>query len=567
VNRRIKSSSIAGGHLLVILVSFVALAIFAFAWVSIQKSRSDAFALLVRQSLTFTESLAQTAESAIASESFYDFLVQQRFHDIAVAILNVEISKLLELENSRPEFADNVARKHGLLDVFVFSADSIQRLDSSLVESSNNAIPNFVVREAVELVLHPSDPAVLLLDPGERSGQDTHYYLEISNDLRRVVILVADASYYSEALQQTQIGFLAQKMAGEKGIAYIMYQTPEGIVFSSRRPGSILAIESDPFLSGALEGDSSVSRRYEFQETEVLEVARPFAGGKYRAGLLRVGFSLDGYYEAIAGYDTQMVIFALVLFALIIVVVVYMNSRQRHAEALAQMEQVALRRERLSEMGNLAAGVAHEIRNPLNTISIAAQRLASEFVPNGNHDEYVRFTDQIRSETRRLNDIITKFLALSRQEEKKRTAIRLDQLISQIAELQRVEAVKLGISYSIAVDREVSVSADADQLKQVFGNLFNNAKEAMTDKGGEYEIAVIVQDSLVNVEVSDSGVGIQPDLREKIFAPYFTTKDSGTGLGLSAVHTIVTGLGGEIRCETSRWGGAKFVMTFKQANM
>ncbi|MEK7774976.1 MAG: ATP-binding protein [Candidatus Zixiibacteriota bacterium] len=545
-----------------ILVALVAIAIFAFTWISIQESRSDAFSLLVRQSTTFTESLAQTAESAIASESFYDFLVQRRFHDIAITVLssdrtNIHLPASTEL---------SLARQFRLPDILVFRADSLRTLDSSAVGAFKVDVPDFVMREARDLALHPSGQSLLLLDPGEVSGQDTHYYLEISNDLRLVVILVADASYYSEALQQTQIGFLAQKLAGESGIAYIMYQTPEGIVFSSRRPGSILAIESDTFLANALEGDSAQWRRYQFQEEEVLEIARPFAGGKYHAGLLRVGFTLDGFYDSTSGYDTQMIIFAIVLFALIVVVVIYLNSRQRHTADLAEMEQKTQRRERLSEMGNLAAGVAHEIRNPLNTISIAAQRLASEFAPVDNREEFVRFTDQIRTETRRLNDIITKFLALSRQEEKKRTVVRLDQLISQIAELQRIEATELGVTYSVSIDKPVVVYADADQLRQVFSNLFNNAKEAMGSRGGEYEIAVRIANSDVAVEVSDSGPGIPEELRDKIFTPYYTTKDAGTGLGLSTVHTIVTGLDGDIRCESSRWGGAKFVMTFKRAD-
>jgi signal transduction histidine kinase len=563
VNRLKNPSLVFSGRLLAILVALIAIAIFAFVWLSIQKSRSDAFALLVRQSSTFTESLAQTAESAIASESFYDYLVQQRFHDISATAFNLGMTGIESPVTSEP----SLAKQHGLTDILIFNADSLRVLDSSAIESLESGVPAYVVREASGMVMHPSDKSLLLLDAGERSGQDVHFFLEISNDLRWVVILVADASYYSEALQQTQIGYLAQKMAGETGIAYIMYQTPEGIVFSSKRPGSILAIESDPFLSAALDGDSSVWRRYKFQESEVLEVVRPFAGGKYRAGLLRVGFSLDGYYESVAGYDTQIVIFAIVLFVLIIVVIVYFNTRQRHAAALAEMEQTAQRRERLSEMGNLAAGVAHEIRNPLNTISIAAQRLASEFVPTGNREEYARFTDQIRIETRRLNDIITKFLALSRQEEKKRIVIRLDELISHIAELQQVEANKLGIRYSVSANTPVSVSADADQLRQVFVNLFNNAKEAMGTSGGEYEIAIVAGSRDAVVEVSDSGQGIPQESRDKIFTPYYTTKEAGTGLGLSTVHTIITGLGGDIRCESSRWGGAKFVMTLKRTDV
>jgi two-component system sensor histidine kinase PilS (NtrC family) len=241
------------------------------------------------------------------------------------------------------------------------------------------------------------------------------------------------------------------------------------------------------------------------------------------------------------------------------VVVVYDITR------LKEFERQSARRERLSEMGGLAAGVAHEIRNPLNTISIAAQRLASEFAPTADSEEYVTITNQIKAETKRLNEIINKFLALAREEEKRYRVIDLVEFIEETVKFFKPEAEKLKIELSHIVGPGLKVEADPDTLKQVFLNLFNNAKESLNSQPGKFSIAAQAHNDVVEIIVSDSGPGIRKELREKIFTPYFTTKQSGAGLGLPTVHKIISDLGGEVRVEESQWGGAKFVITLPQS--
>ena len=238
-----------------------------------------------------------------------------------------------------------------------------------------------------------------------------------------------------------------------------------------------------------------------------------------------------------------------------VVVVVYDITRLR------KFERESARKERLSEMGNLAAGVAHEIRNPLNTISIAVQRLAGEFEPIENRTDYEAITTQIRDETKRLNDIITRFLALARGEKRRYRRIRLDELITEIGRFFEPEARQLGIELSVRTDSDLTIEADLDSLKQVFSNLFNNAKEALAGKGGGIVIAAKGRQKSVEILFADTGPGIPVGIREKMFTPYFTTKDGGTGLGLPTVHKIITDLGGEINVRETESGGAAFVIS------
>jgi two-component system sensor histidine kinase PilS (NtrC family) len=226
-----------------------------------------------------------------------------------------------------------------------------------------------------------------------------------------------------------------------------------------------------------------------------------------------------------------------------------------------QFERQAARRERLSEMGHLAAGVAHEIRNPLNTISIAAQRLEAEFSPDQSRDEYIVMTSQIRTETTRLNEIITRFLALARDEKRRSQSLKLDEFVNELLPFLKPEVHELGITLSSELEEGITILADPDALKQVFTNLFNNAKEALAGRPGRIRIAARREGQSVLISFADSGPGIDDAIKEKIFTPYFTTKDAGTGLGLPTVYKIVTELGGEIAAHDSDLGGAEFVIT------
>jgi nitrogen fixation/metabolism regulation signal transduction histidine kinase len=236
------------------------------------------------------------------------------------------------------------------------------------------------------------------------------------------------------------------------------------------------------------------------------------------------------------------------------ILVLYDITRLRTAE------KAVARKERLSEMGDLAAGVAHEIRNPLNTISIAIQRLASEFSPSERTDEYQSFTEKIRGETRRLNDIITRFLELARDRKSETKAVKLDELLEEILTLLKPEAESLQIDLRWQTER-CQLVADPGEITQVIHNLFSNAKEALAGKPGRVAVTLACEEEAVLLRFEDSGPGFGGHSDEQLFTPYFTTKESGTGLGLATVHRIVTGLSGEITTGASALGGGLVKIT------
>jgi PAS domain S-box-containing protein len=213
---------------------------------------------------------------------------------------------------------------------------------------------------------------------------------------------------------------------------------------------------------------------------------------------------------------------------------------------IKQLEENARAAERLTELGSLAAGVAHEIRNPLNAISIATQRLRSEFEPNTNAAEYQSFLKTIAEEINRLNTIIKDFLSLARSGNIEKVLVDLQGYFDDIAILARLESEKQHIAIAVDIEPGLTVNLDRQEMKKVFLNLIKNAVQAI-DAHGTIGITARKQSSgQVAIDISNSGQLIPPDVRNRIWQPYFTTRKDGTGLGLAICRRIIADHGGTI---------------------
>ncbi|MBI5265674.1 MAG: PAS domain S-box protein [candidate division Zixibacteria bacterium] len=651
------------------LIAALTLVIVSITLVGILKSRRDSYVLLVRQGTAFTEALALACTNTIVAESYYDRLISDRYDDLVEDLTAKGADQVSGADLAA--FAD----RYDLPAVFVF--DTAGRLLQSDLSNSSMLAPPPTVDSAVRRLVSDFQRRSAIIHHEDTSGDEPRlYYLRVTDQLDRVVALAVGSGLYEEAVMRTGIGVLAQNMADEPGIEYIVYQAPEGIIFSSLRGGTFVSIDSDSFLKEALDSDTVTTRRTDFRDREVLELVRPFSTRRFPFGLLRVGVSLDGYFAVSRGFDRLMIILSLSLFALLVVGVLYAAGRQERAglrkdisdirsvseqifseidtgvavigpdnsirfanrafenifgsravtgrkvnelaapvaetvagfigsqtgpretelildaggeertilmgrstlsleeparsgvvvvatdiTQLRKYQQAAARKERLSELGHLAAGVAHEIRNPLNAISIAAQRLEGEITPVDHRDEFLSFTGQIRTEARRLNEIITKFLSLTRGEQKTQSRVDPSVVCSEFERLVKAEAAGLNIQISVTCEPRLNIAVPADRFKELLLNLYNNSKEALTGNPGKIVVSVRRNDRHAVVSVSDSGPGIPEALRAKIFAPYFTTKEGGTGIGLAVVHQIVEESGGTVAITDSHLGGAEIAVS------
>ncbi len=221
------------------------------------------------------------------------------------------------------------------------------------------------------------------------------------------------------------------------------------------------------------------------------------------------------------------------------------------------LEEQIKQKEKLSAMGKLASGVAHEIRNPLNAISTIVQQFDIDFEPKENSDEYHSLAKLVGNEVRRLNEIINQFVEFARPKKPALHECKANALFDELLQLTRKEAAAKNIEVEAFIDDIGIVVWDGDQIKQSLLNLTKNAVESFAGEG-LIRITVKNQKDIVKIKIEDNGEGISEENLNKIFDLYFTTKQSGTGLGLSIVHRIITDHKGTISAESKPGQGTAF---------
>ncbi|MDT8366921.1 MAG: ATP-binding protein [bacterium] len=219
------------------------------------------------------------------------------------------------------------------------------------------------------------------------------------------------------------------------------------------------------------------------------------------------------------------------------------------------------RSERLAALGRLVAGMAHEIRNPLNSIRGFSQHLKGRFEPGTSEGKAL---DVIVKEVDRLNRVITDLLDFSRPREPALKDLDLNDVVRSVLDLVGREAANQGVTVVKELeDAGAAAMGDLDGLKQLLLNLFLNALQAMPD-GGVLTIRTKRVGGRTILSLSDTGPGIPEEDQERIFEPFFTTRDTGTGLGLSIAHRIVLDHGADIRVESKAESGTSFVIRFPE---
>jgi signal transduction histidine kinase len=214
--------------------------------------------------------------------------------------------------------------------------------------------------------------------------------------------------------------------------------------------------------------------------------------------------------------------------------------------------------ERGASLGHLASGIAHEIRNPLNTIALAVDYLGRRFAPTEetNRREFTKTTESLREEIARLNSLITNFLAYGKPLELNPTSWDAAALIRSIAEDLGPEAALRHVNIDVEGDGG-EIVGDRGLLKSAFLNVALNALQMMP-AGGRLKISLAGAPDRLKIRFDDSGPGIVPENLAKIFEPYFSTRDAGVGLGLAMTRKIVANHGGELLASNRREGGSRF---------
>jgi PAS domain S-box-containing protein len=225
---------------------------------------------------------------------------------------------------------------------------------------------------------------------------------------------------------------------------------------------------------------------------------------------------------------------------------------------LKELERKVKRSEHLALLGEMAASVAHEIRNPLNSIWGFAQLIAEKTEDN---DKRKLFAQIVVEESQRIERIISDTLLFSRDAPRPTAPVDINEVIASSVTAYSEKAQRASVKIALDLDPNLPVvKGSAGQLEQVFNNLILNAIQAMP-VGGDLSIVTTTRDDAVKVTVKDTGPGILPGMAETIFLPFFTTKQGGTGLGLSVCSRILENHNGYIEVESKPGEGATFKLT------
>lgn len=422
-------------------------------------------------------------------------------------------------------------------------------------------------------------PTNILPDDSIRAGSQPEITLELFTQLGRLkkigfvalrrrdgsgtIIIALDRDGLRYWGTKVSVERAIEKLGEEQGPVYLVIMDRQGMILGSAGHEPEKWKTGEIHMAGILSGKRVIeSRKVVFQKRNILDIAVPFYLNNQVAGIARIGLDRSSADQILKENRMNMFIFTafIVMIALLSMWLLYHNQN-RHLAGIVEMERQLEKAARLSSLGQLAAGVAHEIRNPLNAVSMASQRLKREFEPPEPEriEEFKTLTDVIRDEIRRLNGIIEEFLTFSKSRRLNLSNYPITEVLQKIVNLVREEASAKGITISTAWNGSPAViPMDVDKLQQAILNLVKNAMESI-DGSGNIAISVAPKDrDWFSITISDTGCGMSPEEVEKIFSPDYTTKEKGLGLGIPLAHEIIRGHGGEVHITSRQGAGTTF---------
>ena len=401
----------------------------------------------------------------------------------------------------------------------------------------------------------------------KETGQMGHLSVAIVRRAGEGILAIhADERSIRNLRRRALLQGLIEEWKGRGETRYIIFQGEDLEVWADTAPERIGRKEESGFLRQLPSGGAREAVARELGEEKILELAKRVALDADSRGILRVGLSTERVDEILKNDQKNLLLFS--LFLLVFGgagIALISRMENRHLTRVQEMEDKVRQSEKLSSLANLAAGVAHEIRNPLNAIGMAIQRLQREFAPTVPDDqkEYLRFTDVLRGEVKRVNQIIEQFLFFARPARLDLRPVQIREVLRDLLLLARETVERQNIELADSLDREIPrLNLDRQRIHEALWNLVNNALQAMP-QGGRLEVGVQYNLSSrdVVVQVSDTGEGIPEENMGRVFDYYFTTKEKGMGLGLPLAHKIIRDHGGTIEVESVAGKGTTFRVT------
>lgn len=405
---------------------------------------------------------------------------------------------------------------------------------------------------------------------------------------------------------ETETSQLAEylKTAREKGVNEINIINTEGEIIDSSDPEKIGKMKDLKKLEKGLKATPGKRGSTDISPAKQYNLVVPVIVGDQMLGHVEINLMLDNIREIQHDNFVRRLVATCIIFGLGILLILFLARRYTHpiqrlvikvrkvsegdlsvhvpvesndevgelASSFNEMvEQLRERKtledrlheaEQLSRLGQLSAGIAHEIRNPLNYISLAIDHLKSSLknAPLENRDEIERIADTIKEEVRKANYMVLSFMNYGRPLKLRRSFIAYSILVERALNVLRDKLKEQNVTVALNIPEDLPpLCCDPELMRNCLFNFITNGAQSMTD-GGVVELGASFDEGLFRLTFTDHGKGIASEDIDKIFQPYFTTKEAGIGLGLAITERIVREHGGEIEVKSSQEEGTTFTV-------
>ncbi|HEX37257.1 MAG TPA: GHKL domain-containing protein [Candidatus Cloacimonetes bacterium] len=336
-------------------------------------------------------------------------------------------------------------------------------------------------------------------------------------------------------------------------VEYVVIQDKKGILAATSNVTKMARISSDKFLEENLANETTSSRETTYNGNPALEVVRPFYFEDEKPGLLRLGISLESIYSLKTNRIILFIIYSVIFLGILLMEFLFYRNHIKARKMVETLQQS----KHLASIGELGREVSHEIKNPLNAISMTLQRLREER-KTLTEEEINKYLSVTFTEIDRLNSIIEKFLSFSRPILPKLKKVNVHTLLEDIVLIFHEESKKKDVEITLRGDRELFWILDRDLIRQVLINLLKNALEAFNGDTDAKKVSLSFhekRDSILIIEIKDNGKGISKNIEDSVWALYVSTKAEGNGLGLPISKKIIDAHGGSIEISSNKEQG------------
>ncbi len=437
---------------------------------------------------------------------------------------------------------EDLAEANGLASVAYFDGRGqvFLTLGESISESAAESVADILGGRAEEILLGSAQDADL-----------EHISAAVAMPEEGAVLVRIHTSSARAFARRLGVENLLDSLVGSSGVLYLRYsEEPSGRVVEASWDG------------GPLPEDLAGEEQALIRERSVFEVELPIDAPAGSSATLRVGLDGRPLHEAAAAAMRRTLLVSIVLLGFAVAgtgfaVVSRLRAldREEAARQLAIAEAGRRRSERLAAAGALTAGLAHEVRSPMNAIGLAAQRLERKLdAGDGRRD----IAQKIREELQRLEGILREFLELASPVSDRREWVELAGVAGEVEQLLVEEAEAEGVHLK-PVEGSGSAIADRGAVRGALINLVRNAIQA-SPQGGEVSVRIRQKKQIVTIEVTDQGPGIEAELTGQVFDAFVTGRASGTGLGLALVRRVAEEHGGNASLTNRPHGGATAIL-------